>query len=599
MFRREGAIPPINKERFPGSVIVFDTEATRGGFAGGVEMQSFRFGVATFFRLTASLEVEGQEWVNFDRAVDLVDFIIWHARKDKTLHVYAHNLKYDLQLSGALTEFLARGWGVSLFVTDDPPTFIRLKRGRSSILMVDTFNYWQFSLAKMGDQLQLSKLTMPPGDAPFGEWVAYCKRDVEVLTEYLLSFMRFLQINDLSGLGLTVASQAFRSFRHRFMRHEITIHNDPSALTLERDGYTGGRVEAFHIGSPPGDRFYKLDVNSMYPFVMYDRSYPVNLVSYSENVPVSRLAGLLSSYYCLADCEVDTLEAAYAYKNGVKLIFPTGYFQAVLHHDEIAFALHHLHIKGVKRIALYNRQPIFTDYVDFFYRVKVEAERNNNPVLRQQAKIFLNSLYGKFGQREAVSKIIDLQGDPRFGRLTGFSEALGQAVSINYLGHQMEIRYKGGESYYSFPAIAGAVTANARLYLWGLVKAAGLANVFYVDTDSLIVSTAGFDRLQSYLDPERLGALKLEGESDRLIINGAKDYIFGSEVKHKGVPKAAVETLPGVWLYEQFRGFKTWLSEGLPPGVAVYQREKMRRAVYDKGVVAEGGNVSPLLIGYG
>lgn len=595
MYRKDGPIPPIEKNRIPKRFIVFDSEAYRLGFDSGVEVQSLRLGVACYVKLDKSCKPLEYIWLDFQDLGGLLSFIEDKTRKDNTLYIYAHNLKYDLQLTGLLTGLIGRGWGSSLFVAEDPPTFIRLKRGRMTIMLVDTFNYWQFSLAKMGEQLGLAKLPMPLEGANNKEWFTYCKRDVEVLTRYLLSFMFFLIENDLAPLGLTLASQAFRAYRHKFMSHEIIIHNDQRALILEREGYSGGRVEAFFIGEVKDRELYKLDVNSMYSYVMNDNVYPVRLYSYSENIPLTRLEHLLNTYYVIARVQLTTLEPVYPYKLNGKLVFPVGSFETVLHHSELAHGLKNDHIQAIKGVAIYDRQPIFQDYVAYFYALKCQAEENHNPILRFQAKLFLNSLYGKFGQREVISEIQDNPGPVEYKRLTGFSEALNRTVEINYLGNKIEIRYTGNESQYSFPGIAGAVTANARVYLWHLITIAGPGEVLYCDTDSLVVTRLGLDRLEPYLDPVRLGALKIEGNSSMFKCLGPKDYIFGEEIKHKGIPKQAVTMGPNLFSYEQFRGFKTWLKQGLPPGVEVYQRTKERKAIYDKGVVTPTGRVIPLM----
>lgn len=599
MYRRCGPIPALKKDRFPSSLVVFDSEAVRGGFIDGVELQVLRFGVARHLKLDESLDPVEDSFLTFREVSELSSFIELYTRKDRSLFVYAHNLKYDLQLTGLLTDLLSRKWEVGLFVAEDPPTFLRLKRGRSSIMMVDTFNYWQFSLAKMGEQLKLPKLPMPGPDDPFPTWETYCRRDVEVLSSYLLSFMRFLRENDLAGLGLTLASQSFRSFRHKFMSSSIVLHDDPKSTLLERDGYSGGRVEAFLVGTRSGEELFKLDVNSMYPFVMREREYPSELVSYSEDVPLRRLRSLLSSYYCLAEVELDSLVPIYALKTSTKLIFPVGTFRTVLHHGELVEAVRRGHLVSCLRLAIYKRSPLFVPFVDFFYGLKREAELSDNPVLRHQAKIILNALYGKFGQREVVSRIEDNPGPDRFARMLGYSESLGRTVEVNYLGNKIELRYSGGESTYSFPAIAGGVTSYARLHLWGLIERAGRSHVFYVDTDSLILDRVGYEALSTELDPLVLGKLKLESSASELVVRGAKDYSFGGEVKHKGVPKSALELGPNQWQYEQFRGFKTWLSDGMTPGVLVFERLKTRRSAYDKGEVFEDGRVLPWSYGYG
>lgn len=597
MKRQRGAIPVIHADRYPSRFVVFDTEAFRGEAVKGVELQTLRVGVGRYVDLRGGGVGQGDGYYTFTTVEGLGSWLEYLTRKDTTLFVYAHNLKYDLQLTGLLTWLVGEGWRASLFVVEDPPTFIKLKRGRMSLTFVDTFNYWQTSVEAMGRQLGLVKLVMPPQAASQDDWVTYCKRDVDVLTEYLLKFIDFLQVNDLCGLGLTLASQAFRSYRHRFMQSEIVLHDDPLVLKLERDGYFGGRVEAFHIGRPPASLFYKLDVNSMYPYVMRAQPYPVELVSYSERLPVGKLSGLLGSYYCLADVSLNVSAPAYAVNNGVKLIFPVGQFRTVLHQGELSDAYERGEVRAVERIAIYKQAEVFTGYVDFFYNLKLEAERSGDLISRHQSKIMLNSLYGKFGQRQVISKIVPTEGVIRYDRITGYSEALGRSVEINYLGNSIEIRYKEGEAYYSSPAIAGGVTSWARRHLWGLIRQAGLSNVYYCDTDCVVANPTGYERLKAHLDPTLLGALKVEGVEEYFEIRTAKDYTFGSEVKVKGVPKSAVKLSDNTWKYEQFRGAKTWINQGMPTGVEVYERTKQRLHAYDKGVVMLDGSVLPLRLG--
>lgn len=599
MQRLNGPIPTIKEARYPNRFIVFDTEAFISPPVDGVELQTLRLGVAVFVELDKDLNPTVKDWFDFTTVEGLQDFIEYCGRKDRTLYVYAHNLKYDLQLSGLYNVMVSEGWTNSLFVIEDPPTFIKLKRGRFSVTFVDTFNYWQYGLKAMGDQLGLDKLTVDFTNTTNEQLLLYCKRDVEVLLSYLLTFLHFLDENDLCGLGLTLASQAFRSYRYRFMKTPIVLHNRAEVLDLERAGYMGGRCEAFHIGKVPGDDFYKLDVNSMYPYVMKEKAYPVELVSYSEDTSLLRLDECLSEYYCLADCEIITSTPEFAVNSGPKLIFPVGRYRVILHHPDLVKVRGRGAIIQVKRLAAYRAAPIFSAYVSFFYTLKLDAEKRGDPITRHQAKILLNSLYGKFGQRQVISKVLPLQGEGKFGRLIGFSEALGQRVEVNYLGNSAEVRYKAGEAFYSSPVIAGAVTSYARSYLWDLIVKAGRSNVYYVDTDSLIVNREGYANLTPYLDLKRLGALKLEGRSSCLTIYGAKDYVFGDEVKVKGVPHTAVKLSDNQWEYKQFRGGKTWINQGMPVGVEVYTRLKQRKSAYDKGEVLPDGRVLPLGFGLG
>lgn len=595
-YRNVGELPGIHKETFPRKLLIFDTESFRGNVVNGTEVQSFRLCVSHYIELNDSLDINREEWYQTKTTEAFADYVELMTRKDQSLYIYAHNIKFDLQLSGLLTRLLEHNWEIKTFTMDDPPTFIKLHNGRKTIILVDTFNYWQTSISEMGKQLGLPKLSMPENEADDKVMFIYCKRDVEVLSNYLLSYFHFLQDNDLCGCGLTLASQAMRSYRHRFMQNSIILHNDPLATQLERSGYSGGRVEAYYLGQLPEQTYYKLDVNSMYPYVMSENLYPVELKGVSNDVSIERVRAIMRTNYVIVDCTVETNVPAYAVKSENKLVFPVGIFRTVLHHIDVMRAIRLGEIKQVHQIAIYRQAKIFTSYVDFFYRQKLQASIDHNEVIRHQAKIMLNSLYGKFGQTNIESHLIDNFSNIPFGRIVGYSETLGKRVETVYLGSKLQISTKGGESAYSFPAIAGAVTAYARNYLWTLIEIAGRENTFYTDTDSLVTNAAGFQRLQAYIDNNRLGMLKVEGQTTYFYIYGLKDYVYGAEKKHKGIPHNAVEIASGEWQYQQARGGISWMNLGMPQGMEWYTRFKHRSGLYTKGIPQLDGSVLPLTL---
>ena len=49
---------------------------------------------------------------------------------------------------------------------------------------------------------------------------------------------------------------------------------------------------------------------------------------------------------------------------------------------------------------------VFTEYIDLFYKMKEDAEREGNPVMRSIAKLFLNSLYSKTLQKAMTDKTV-------------------------------------------------------------------------------------------------------------------------------------------------------------------------------------------------
>jgi len=152
------------------------------------------------------------------------------------------------------------------------------------------------------------------------------------------------------------------------------------------------------------------------------------------------------------------------------------------------------------------------------------------------------------------------------------------------------------ESAGSHPAIAAHVTANARMLLWSLVADAGRDNVYYCDTDSLLVNDTGLNRLRARIDATRLGALKHEGTYTDWEIRGAKDYRFGDKTKLKGVRPSAEWLDADTVRQEKWSGLKGLLRAGNldRPTTRLIEKHLSRR--YDKGVIGPDGCVSPWLL---
>ena len=129
------------------------------------------------------------------------------------------------------------------------------------------------------------------------------------------------------------------------------------------------------------------------------------------------------------------------------------------------------------------------------------------------------------------------------------------------------------------------------------MKTAGRENVYYCDTDSMIVNRKGFTNLTDLMDETALGMLKLEETSNTITIHGAKDYEFGTIKKTKGVPRKAEKIGENSWKYLQFQGFITWLNEGATGPPKGWQKIKTRRTKYNKGEVDANGNVLPWRLG--
>jgi len=328
---------------------------------------------------------------------------------------------------------------------------------------------------------------------------------------------------------------------------------------------------------------------------MKEHEYPHDLYAVRDRVTLRYLEGMVKRFDIMADVTLHTDEPCYPVTLKGHLVYPIGTFHTVLSTPEIEYALSHGHILEVNKACLYLRGDIFSSYVDYFYRLKAKYKQEGNKPYYMLVKLMLNSLYGKTGQRERGFE--PYEGDET--KLRGTSVILdlgtGKRQTLHKFGGQYFIEVDRGESYNSFPAIAAHVTAYGRMALWDLFKIAGPGHVFYCDTDSLIVDAPGKEKLESYLDDDKLGALKVEGESDTLTVVAPKHYVFEGKLTLKGVGKHDKPLGDDTWECTQFPSFRTqarW-AKGTPFHTS--QVIKRISGTLTDGIVNPDGWVTPLV----
>jgi hypothetical protein len=239
---------------------------------------------------------------------------------------------------------------------------------------------------------------------------------------------------------------------------------------------------------------------------------------------------------------------------------------------------------------------VFDNYVRYWYAKRLEYEKAGNPLYAHFCKMLLNSLYGKFGQRNDEWVDVDA-AEPDEIRFCTVLMQDGSAISERTIAGKRQWRVRGGNSYNSFVAIAATVTAAARMRLWYLLNLAGLDNVYYCDTDSLFVNQEGFDNLGAEISTTReLGKLKLEDTTDTLVINSPKNYVWGSTSRTKGISKLARSVGKDTWLDYYWLSLRGMVREGNLLSYVVHPIYKRLDGVYSKGIVTDSGRVIPLAL---
>jgi len=578
----------------PRHIIFFDTETFQDKVDEYSIKQRLRLGWACYYRRPYGRHTETLEWFYFDTHIAFWTFVFNHTAPKQKLWLIARNLTFDFTVLKGWKHLRKAGYKLKFFHNQGTCNIISVRGKSNSIVFLDSMNWFPESLEKTGERIGIPKLKIDFKTCTKAELSIYCKNDVLIELENFKYFIRFLEGNKVARLCYTRGSTAMAAFLLSHYTTKIFIHNNKQAIDLERESYKGGRVECFFIGELKNENYYLLDVNSLYPFVMRNNVYPVKYIKKVKGYDLQTFRRLFIDKAIVAKVLIETDLPIYAVRRG-RCMFPVGRFWATLCTPELKYAVEHNHIKKVDTCVIYNQENIFRSYVDTFYALRQDFKSAGVEVFEQLCKYMMNSLYGKFGQKgENWNKIGECPNEPDREELV-FNIGGRRVTKLRYLLGELFIMTGHGESFDSFPAIAAHVTAYARMYLWQLMQQTGYGNYFYCDTDSLIVNETGLCMLDDLMTPNQLGGLKIEQESQSIIIRGLKDYTFGEKNVIKGIRKNAIEISTGVYRQEQWPSFRGLLRSGEPDTYVVGSTVKHLSREYTKGVIESDGVVNPFI----
>lgn len=585
----------LQRERtlaIPRNVIFFDTETVMTELPNGDIEHSLDIGWACYYRRGDSTRKDKLEWLFFTDAETFWAFILSHCPSKNKTWVISHNIGFDFTVVEGFKHLTAAKFKVKFFHSKSLTTIIKVTTKGKSLVFVDSCNWFPMSLKELGDLIGVPKLTIDFDTADITYRKTYCKRDVEILIAAFKSLVRFLQGNRISRLCYTRASTAMAAYLLKHLDFPIYIHNNAEAIALERECYLGGRTECFYLGELTDGPYYILDVNSLYPFVMHCNQYPVKYAKTLHNLDPTECLDRLQDFAVCAKVLLETTEPVYGLRWD-RTVFPVGSFWAFLTTPELEHALLNNRVREIADVVLYDKAPIFRSFVDRFYRLRKDFASAGVKIYEHYTKIFLNSLYGKFGQKGEVWQLI--------GQAPGEPDRIEECIDAE-THRRSRMRYLLGEVWqlkghaetrHSFPAIAAHVTSYARLYLWHLMQRCGQGNYYYCDTDSLFVNQDGFDNLADLIGDETLGGLKVEKEVENLSIFGLKDYLADDKKVIKGVRKTAVKISDVEYEQEQWPSLQGMLIAASTEKYVTIKTHKNLYREYSKGLVTAEGWMIP------
>lgn len=460
--------------------------------------------------------------------------IIENTIPDKS-KIYFHNLKFDGEF--CINWLFENGYKhtderalnnneFTTLITDTGQFYtIKFKHDDKTITFIDSYKILPFSVADMSKAFGI-ETTKGEIDYKKHRPIGYQMTDEE--RDYLLRDLKIpaLAMREMIEDGftkLTASSNAFNDLKEVMGKDKFNYWFP--VLTEEfdkrvRKSYKGGwtylkdKFRETMVG-----KGIVLDVNSLYPYVMREKMLPYGKpkrfkgeYKVDENYPLYIVT--LNCHFDIKDKHLPTLQL----KNNLAFI-PTQYLTTsgeeevtlTLTNVDLKLFLDHYHVTDIEYFGGYKfkaSNEIFKEFVDKWTKQKIEAEKSGNKGKRTQAKLNMNSAYGKFALSILMRNKIPYYED-------------GYVLYKNSKQQQRDP---------IFVAVASFITSYAR----DITIRASQENYdrfIYSDTDSIHLTGTEIPN-NIHIDQYKLGAWKIEYTFTRGKYLRAKSYAEEIMVNH-------------------------------------------------------------------
>ena len=547
---------------------------------------------------TTTLESDCRVWAyavcevgnpdNIIYGTNIDDFMEWCKSQKENVKVFLHNLKFDGQFilywlfhhdfkhvidthdraSNTFTTLISdKGLYYSIEV------IFKLKgKNVKKVTFLDSLKLIPLSVDQIAKSFKFpiqkgsidydSHNHLPPDTPLTDEEISYIKNDVQIVAHAVDFFHK-------QGLNkMTIGSCAMNEYKNLINKKNFKWwFPEPHYHDDVKKSYRGGFTYLYpkFAGKILGSGVV-LDVNSLYSSVMYDCYLPFGTpifftgkYEYDDMYPL--YTQMMRCGFKLKKGKIPTIQLKHnPFFNGNEYLTSSDGHEITLCLNSVDLKLffEHYDVYNPEYLSGWkfkSTKGLFTKYIDKWSNNKIQAKKDGNHGLYIISKLYLNSLYGKFGADNKVrSKVPYLDGDD----------------SVHYYDTDPEPKKP------VYIAIASFITSHARLktisafqhildnYNNGVSK----AEPVYADTDSLHIVLNGEDEETFFkncgldIDSTKLGAWDYECKFNKAKYLRQKCYIENmTEDKDNPDPEYKLKiTVAGMpkdcYPYVNFRNFK-------------------------------------------
>lgn len=532
----------------------------------------------------AICEVSNREEVII--GTDINDFMKWCKDQKENPKVFFHNLKFDAQF--ILQWLFHNGFTHKETNEKESKTFTTLisdkglyyaievifeRKGKkvNKVTFQDSLKLIPLSVKAIAKSFHLEQQKgeidytahddLPPGSPLTDEETDYIKRDVQIVA-YAIDYFYSQGLNKM-----TIGSCALDEYKKIITQKNFKRYYPvPQYHDDVKQSYRGGFT---YLNPKFAGKIIKngivLDVNSLYPSVMYDNYLPFGTPifftgEYEEDEIFPIYTQMIRCQFEIKKGKIPTIQIKHSmYFSGNEYLTSSNDEEVVLCLNSVDLEqfLDHYHVYNLEYISGWKfraTKGLFTEYIDKWSANKVKAKEEGNHGLYLISKLFLNSLYGKFGTDNKVRSKIPY---------------LGEDEIVHF--YDSEPQHKDG----IYIAMASFITSYAR---YKTISAAqritddynsGKSKIqfVYADTDSLHCVSEDFSLPESLeIDNTKLGAWDYEGKFNKAKYLRQKCYIenFTDDVDNPNPDYSLKVTVAGMpkdcHKYVNFNNFKIGAS---------------------------------------
>lgn len=558
--RKPHWLKPNHASRSPHRWVVIDSETHRERDARG-EVQRFRLAVGKRWTDEGRV-IRNEEQCVADTPEELWKWVSDFTRKGKRTVLWAHNLDFDVQVTRAFEILPQLGWDLEWSNLDAQVSMVTWRREGCTLAMTDTYTWCPKPLAELGKLLRIVKPDLPDEDDSREAWVTRCTADVDITTEVVRTLVDYVRDADLGNMQMSGAGMGHSMWRHKYLEHKIMVHADPSAIEAERTAMHTGRAEAWRHGTYNGQKLYEWDLKNAYTRIAANEELPYKLIGYRATPDMDWLAEWRDRWRVLYHVNVSTEVPVVPAVHEERRVWPVGQFETVLWDCELDLAVKEGAEIEVLGVWCYLKAPIMQKWANHTLDVLDNDPPSIPAIVKVWYKHQARATIGRCGMRYTNWL---LAGPDHIG-ITGFSVATdlhdGRTFRQLHLGGKLWEEDSRTEGRDSLPQVPSWVAARCRVTLWEAMRHVGLDDVWYVDTDSILVDDVGHARMQALAQEQPALGWRVKGIHQYAEIHGPRQIVIDNVPRIAGMPKKARRTGSDTWEGEVWQRMGGALERG-------------------------------------